>query len=78
LFSTAQLDTEFSSLQTLVQHSKNRDKFLKVAIKCMAETQLFKGKLKEANELNSILFTDKQELEAKLAEETRAKEGTSY
>jgi hypothetical protein len=41
----------------------------------MAEAHLFEDELKEANELNSILFVDKQSLEAKIAEETQAKNG---
>jgi hypothetical protein len=62
-------------MQALIQHSKKKDQFLKVAIKCMAEAHLFEDELKEANELNSILFVDKQSLEAKIAEETQAKNG---
>jgi hypothetical protein len=57
-------------MQALVQHSKNKDQFLKVAIKCMAETQLIEDELKEANELNSTILADKLEFNAKLAEET--------
>jgi hypothetical protein len=64
-------------MQALVQHSKNKDQFVKVMIKCMAETQLFEGELKEANEQNSIHFANEQELEAQLVEETRAKDGSA-
>jgi hypothetical protein len=59
LSSTFLPDTESSPLLALVQHSKNKDQFLKVAIKRMAETQLFEDELKEVNELNSIPFKDK-------------------
>jgi hypothetical protein len=39
------------------------------------ETQTFKDELKEATELNSILFARNQKLETKLAEESQDKEG---
>jgi hypothetical protein len=50
----------------MVNHSQDKDHFLKVAIKRIQETQTFEDELKEATELNSILFTQNQELEAKL------------
>jgi hypothetical protein len=56
----------------LVKHSQEKDQFLKVAIKRMTETQILEDELKEVGELNSVLF-EKQELEAKVAEESRAK-----
>jgi hypothetical protein len=64
-------------MQALIQHSKNKDQFLKVAIKRMGETQLFEDELKEVNESNLILLADKQKLEAQLAEEIRAKDGNA-
>jgi hypothetical protein len=36
----------------------------------MMETQLLEDELEEVSELNSVLLTQKQELEAKLAEES--------
>jgi hypothetical protein len=41
----------------------------------MTKTQIPEDELKEVGELNSVLFNEKQELEAKLAEESRAKDG---
>jgi hypothetical protein len=41
----------------------------------MQETQMYENELKEANEYNSVLFAQHQELEAKCVEESRLKEG---
>jgi hypothetical protein len=41
----------------------------------MQETQLFKDELKESTKMNSFLYARNQELEAKLAEESRPKDG---
>jgi hypothetical protein len=41
----------------------------------MTETQLLEDELKEVSELNSIIFAQKQELEAKLADENQTKNG---
>jgi hypothetical protein len=41
----------------------------------MTKTQILEDELKEVNELNSVLLGKKQELEAKLAEESQAKDG---
>jgi hypothetical protein len=57
----------------LVNHSKAKDQFLKVAVKRMMETQLFQDELEEVSQLNSVLFTWNQELESQLAEESQAK-----
>jgi hypothetical protein len=59
----------------IVNHSKAKDQFLKVAVKWMMETQLFEDELKEVSQLNSFLFTWNQELKAQLAEESQAKNG---
>jgi hypothetical protein len=40
----------------------------------MIETQIHEDELKEVSELNSVLLKEKQELEAKLAEESWAKD----
>jgi hypothetical protein len=62
-------------MQALVKHSQDKDQFLKVAIKQMQETQIFEDELKEVSKLNSVLLNQNQELEAKLAKESQAKDG---
>jgi hypothetical protein len=62
-------------MQALVKHSRDKDQFLKVTIKRMAEMQILEDELKEVSELNSILLTEKQELEAKMARESQVKDG---
>jgi hypothetical protein len=57
-------------MQALVKHSQDKDQFLKVAIKRMTNTQILEDELKEVGEFNSVLLAQKQELEAKLAEES--------
>jgi hypothetical protein len=59
----------------LVKHSQDKDQFLKVATKRLMETQILEDELKEVSELNSLLLAEKQELEAKLASESQAKDG---
>jgi hypothetical protein len=59
----------------MVKHSRHKDQFQNVAIKRMIETQVLEDKLKEVSKLNSILLAQKQELEAKLAKESQAKDG---
>jgi hypothetical protein len=46
-----------------------------VVVKRMTETQLFEDELKEVSQLNSVLLTQKLELEAELVEERQAKDG---
>jgi hypothetical protein len=62
-------------MQALVKHSQDKDQFLKVAIKQMQETQIFEDELKEVSKLNLVLLNQNQELEAKLAKESQAKDG---
>jgi hypothetical protein len=62
-------------MQVLVKHSRDKDQFLKVAIKWMIEMQILEDELKEESKLNSILLVEKLELEAKLAKESKAKDG---
>jgi hypothetical protein len=64
--------------QALVKHSQDKDQFLKVEIKPMIETQILEHELKELGELNLVLLKEKQELEAKLAEESQAKDGNHF
>jgi hypothetical protein len=59
----------------MVKHSQDKEKFLKVSIKRMQETQMFEDELKEANEYYLVLFAWLQELEAKLSEESQFKNG---
>jgi hypothetical protein len=65
-------------MQVLVKHSRDKDQFLKVAIKRMTETQILEDELKELSELNSVLLAKKQELEVKLAKESQAKDGNHF
>jgi hypothetical protein len=65
-------------MQALAKHSQDKDQFLKVEIKRMMETQILKDELKEVGELNSVLLNEKQELEAKLAEESWAKDHNHF
>jgi hypothetical protein len=46
-------------MQALVKHSRDKDQFLKVAIKRMAEMQIIEDEVKEVSDLNSILLTEK-------------------
>jgi hypothetical protein len=62
-------------MQVMVKHSQDKDEFLKVAIKQMAETQSFEDELKGVNELNLVLLTGNQELEDQLAAESQVKDG---
>jgi hypothetical protein len=62
----------------LAKHSQDKDQFLRVAIKGMRETQILEDELKEVGELNSVLLAKKHELEAKLAKESRAKDGNHF
>jgi hypothetical protein len=62
-------------IRAVVKHSQDKDKFLKVSIKRMQETQMYEDELKEANEYNSVLSTRLQELETNCAEEGQLKEG---
>jgi hypothetical protein len=50
------LDFKPSLIQVMVKHSQDKDQFLKVAIKWMAETQSFEDEHKEVSELNSVLI----------------------
>jgi hypothetical protein len=59
----------------MVKHSQDKDQFLKVAIKQMAETQSFEGELKGVSELNSIILARNQELKDQLAKESQVKDG---
>jgi hypothetical protein len=44
----------------------------------MMETQILEDELKEVGELNSALLAQEQELEAKLAEESQAKDANHF
>jgi hypothetical protein len=65
-------------MQALVKHSEAKDQFLRVAVKRMMETQLFEDDLKEVSQLNSVLLTQKLELETRLADERQAKDSKHF
>jgi hypothetical protein len=46
-------------MQVLVKHSQEKERFLKVAVKWMTETQILEDELKEVSELNSVLLAQK-------------------
>jgi hypothetical protein len=46
-----------------------------VAVKRMTKTQVLEDMLKELRKLNSVLLAQRQELEAKVVEESQAKDG---
>jgi hypothetical protein len=48
---------------------------MRVAIKRLVETQTFEDDLKEVSELNEVLLDHNLELEARLAEESRVRNG---
>jgi hypothetical protein len=75
LVAPSQHGSDFFLMLALVKHSQDKDQFLKVAIKWMMETQVLEDELNEVSKLNSVLLAQKQELEAKLAEESQAKDG---
>jgi hypothetical protein len=57
----------------LVKHSQNKDQFLKVAIKCLTETQVLEDKLKEVSKLNSILLLKDRNLKLNWLRRARRK-----
>jgi hypothetical protein len=69
------MDMSFFLMQALVKHSQDKDHFLKVAIKRLTETRVLEDELKEVSKLNSVLLAQREELEAKLVEESHAKDG---
>jgi hypothetical protein len=42
--------------QKLIEHSQSKDQYLRVALKRLTKTQLFKDELKEVSESNKILL----------------------
>jgi DNA-binding transcriptional regulator PaaX len=68
----------FLLIHALVKHFEAKDQFLRVAVKRMTKTQLFEDELKEVSQLNSILLSQKLELETRLAEESQAKDGKHF
>jgi hypothetical protein len=69
------MDLTFFLMQALVNHSQDKDQYLKVVVKQMTETQVLEDELKEVSKLNLVLLAQRQELEAKLVEESHAKDG---
>jgi hypothetical protein len=64
------LGSNFLLMHALVNHSQDKDQFLKVAVKRMTETQVLPDELKEVSKLNSVLLAQRLELETKLAKES--------
>jgi hypothetical protein len=62
----------------LIEHHEAKDQFLRVAVKRLSETQLFEDELKEVSQLNIVLLAHNQELEARLAEESKEKTGKCF
>jgi hypothetical protein len=62
-------------LQALVKHSQDKDQFMKIAIEWMMKTHVLEDELNEVSKLNSVLLAQKQELQAKLAKQSQAKDG---
>jgi hypothetical protein len=52
-----------------------KDKFLRVAVKSLTETQIFEDELKQVKDLNENLMAYYQELESRQAEASREKYG---
>jgi hypothetical protein len=66
------------SIQKLVEHSRLKDQFLRVAIKRLTKTQLFEDELKEVSNLSTVLPGRNQELETQLTEGSRVKNGVYF
>jgi hypothetical protein len=62
--------------QVVVKHSRDKDLFLRVLLKCMQATQMYESELKEVNECISFLAGRLEELKAKCTEEAQLKDGT--
>jgi hypothetical protein len=57
-------------IKKIIEHSHSKDKFLRVSLKRLTETQILEDELKEVSELNKIILAWNQELETQLAEES--------
>jgi hypothetical protein len=53
---------DFLFMEALVEHSQSKDKFLRIVVKRLTETQLFKDELKEVSQLNTILLALNQDV----------------
>jgi hypothetical protein len=69
------LRPDSSLIQAVVEHSRDKDQFLRVSLKRMQATQMYETELKEANEYILALFAWLKHLEAKCAKEPQLKEG---
>jgi hypothetical protein len=49
-------------MQALVEQSQSKDKFLRIAVKRLTDTQLFEDELKEVSQLNTILLAHNQDV----------------
>jgi hypothetical protein len=52
-----------------------KDKFLRVALKRLTETQIFEDEQKQVKDLNKDLMAHNQEMESQLVEASREKSG---
>jgi hypothetical protein len=52
-----------------------KDKFLRVALKRLTETQIFEDEQKQVKDLNKDLMAHNQELESQLVEASQEKSG---
>jgi hypothetical protein len=57
--------------QQLIEHSRSKDQYIKVALKRLTETQILEDGLTEENVVNKALLARNQELETQLATESR-------
>jgi HAMP domain-containing protein len=65
-------------IQKIIKHSQLKDQYIRVAFKRLTEAQILEDELTEVNALNKTLLAQKQELEAQLAAESRAKAGKYF
>jgi hypothetical protein len=57
--------------QQLIENSRSKDQYIKVALKRLTETQILEDGLTEENVVNKALLARNQELETQLATESR-------
>jgi hypothetical protein len=60
-------------LQQLIEHSRSKDQYIRVALKRLTEAQILEDELIEEKALNKTLLARNQELETQLAAERREK-----
>jgi hypothetical protein len=60
-------------LQQLIEHSRSKDQYIRVALKRLTKAQILEDELIEEKALNKTLLAGNQELETQLAAERREK-----